>query len=174
LFTEFVVDPAAHRFRFQRKHQAIASTRRAYREHQVPPEAVNEKASVSAGPYAGTFDFAVANGRVVQLVQCWSFQLPNQAELAEQVKAWAWVVRELADQGGVLHVGEARNIEVPPRDVEVMSVFIPPQQDQDAPAFDEARAAFQETGVTQLTPDQAGVIGERAAMLLEAGLAAGR
>lgn len=38
---------------------------------------------MTSGAYDGMFDFAVFNGRAVQLVQCWSFQLPNQADLAE-------------------------------------------------------------------------------------------
>jgi hypothetical protein len=55
-------------------------------------------------------------------MQCWSFQLPNQAELAEQVKAWAWVVRGLRKQGGSLQLGE-REIAVPAgTDVEIASV----------------------------------------------------
>jgi hypothetical protein len=163
LFAELVVDPASPRFRFQKKHRAVASTRRAYRAHQVPPDAVTERASIAAGPYEGTFDFAVSNGGVVQLVHCWSFQLPNQAELAEQVKAWAWVVRELRERGGVLHVGE-RELAVPAGDAaEIATVFIAPTTDQDAPAFDQAQAAFEETGVLQLTPEEADTVGQHAA-----------
>jgi hypothetical protein len=164
LFSEFVVDPAAQRFRFRKKHQAVVSARRAYKQHEVPEEAVIEHAPVAAGPYTGKFDFAVANGRLVQLVHCWSFQLPNQVELAEQVKAWAWVVRELRDRGGRLETSD-RAIEAG-REVEVATVFIPPEGDQEDTAFVQARAAFEETGVTQLTPDDADQLGARAAELL--------
>jgi hypothetical protein len=165
LFTELVVDPTALRFRFEKKHRAVASTRRAYRAHDVPVEAVTERAPVTAGPYEGVFDFAVANGAVVQLVQCWSFQLPNQRELAEQVKAWAWVVGELRQQGGLLILGEreARAHE----DVEVAAVIIPPAEGQVAPAFEEAEAAFKKTQVRPLTPDEADVIGQNAAERLQ-------
>jgi hypothetical protein len=34
LFSEFVVDLAAQRFRFEKKHTALASTRRAYRARE--------------------------------------------------------------------------------------------------------------------------------------------
>lgn len=167
LFTELVVDPASLRFRFQKKHRAVASMRRAYREHQVPDDAIIEPAPVSTGPYDGRFDFAVSNGQVVQLVQCWSFQLPNQAELAEQVKAWAWVVRELRQQGGHLRLGE-RDVDVPQNEVEIATVFVPPAEGQEAPAFEEGRAAFEETGVRQFTPEEADQLGESAARRLTA------
>jgi hypothetical protein len=166
LFPELVVDAAAPEFRrFERKHRAQASTRRAYRAHDVPEEAVTEQAHVAAGPYEGHFDFAVSNGEVVQLVQCWSFQLPNQAELAEQVKAWAWVVRGLRKDGGRLHGLGDRDLDVE-GNVEIAAVFVPPATGQEAPAFDEARAAFAETDVLQLTPEQADELGHRAASKL--------
>lgn len=165
LFSELVVDPTSPRFRFEKKHRAVASARRAYRAHEIPDEAITQRAAVSAGPYEAMFDFAVSNGEVVQLVQCWSFQLPNQAELAEQVKAWAWVVRGLQAHGGQLHVPD-RDVPVPTQDVEIAAVFIPPIDDQDAPAFEEARAAFDETGVTQLTPEGADALGVSAAQRL--------
>jgi hypothetical protein len=165
LFTQLVVDPTSQRFPFDKKHRAVVSTRRAYRGHEVPIEAVTERAPLVAGPYEGVFDFAVANGEVVQLVQCWSFQLPNQAELAEQVKAWSWVVRELGRQGGLVHFGEreARAQE----DIEIAAVIVPPVEGQEAPAFDEARAAFEEIHVQPLTPDEADQVGQRAAELLQ-------
>jgi hypothetical protein len=147
----------------------LASTRRAYRQHEIPDDAITEHAPVSAGPYEGRFDFAVSNGEVVQLVQCWSFQLPNQSELAEQAKAWAWVIRELGSQGGYLHVTD-RELAIPSGEgeVEIATVFIPPLSDQeDTSAFHEAQAAFEETGVRQLTPDEADELGQSAALRLQ-------
>jgi hypothetical protein len=164
LFSELTVDPTSQRLRFSDKKPAQASTRRAYRAHEIPAAAVTEHAPLVAGPYEGVFDFAVANGGAVQLVQCWSFQLPNQAELADQVKAWAWVVRELRAQGGQLVLGE-REAEAQ-RDVEIAAVFIPPAEGQDACAYDQGRAAFAEIGVRQLTPDQADELGASAARRL--------
>jgi hypothetical protein len=166
LFGELLVDPTALRFRFDKKNRAQASTRRAYKAHDIPVEAVTEHAPLVAGPYEGVFDFAVANGGVVQLVQCWSFQLPNQVELADQVKAWAWVVRELRREGGHLTFGE-REAEAQ-RDVEIAAVFSPPADGQEAPAFDEARAAFAEIEVQQLTVEEADLVGQKAAEHLQA------
>jgi len=166
LVSELVVDLASAQHRFDRKHKAVASTRHAYRAHNVPEDSITERAPITAGAYDGTFDFAVSNGEVVQLVQCWSFQLPNQVDLAEQVKAWAWVVRGLREHGGKLQSGD-RELAIPAADIEVAAVYIPPAEGQeDAHAFEEARAAFGETGVLALTRDEADAVGESAAQRL--------
>jgi hypothetical protein len=77
-----VVDPAAQQLRFEKKYRALTATNSAYRTNQVPNDAIARRIRVECGPYDSTFDFAIANGHVVQLVQCWSFQLPDQASLA--------------------------------------------------------------------------------------------
>jgi len=87
--------------------------------------------------------------------------LPNQAELAEQVKAWAWVGHELRQQGARVTLPE-REAEAE-QNVEVATVVVLPADGQDAPAYEEARAAFDEIGVEQLTPEQTDELGARAA-----------
>jgi hypothetical protein len=168
LFDELLVDPTARRYRFLKKHPAVGATRRAYRNHHVPDEAIERRAPITAGAYDGVFDFAVYNGKALQLVHCWSFQLPNQEELAEQVKAWAWVVREVRARGGILRAA-GREVQVPSGDdFEIAAVFIPPADGQgDVHAYEEARAAFEETHVLALQPDQADELGERAAERLQ-------
>jgi hypothetical protein len=108
----------------------------------------------------------VFNGRVVQLVQCWSFQLPNQEDLAEQVKAWAWVVGEVRNSGGVVRIGN-QELDVPGgEELDVAAVYIPPVGEQPRHTFDEARAAFGQLHVRPFTADEADRVGERAAELL--------
>jgi hypothetical protein len=162
-----LVDPLARQYRFEKKHRAVGATRRAYKNH-VPAGAFEEHAPVVAGPYDGAFDFAVFNGRAVQLVQCWSFQLPDQVQLAEQVKAWAWVVRELRERGGNLRAG-GREIEIPQGDeFEIAAVTVPPIDGQEnTHAYDEARAAFGETSVLELRPEDADQLAVRAAEHLQ-------
>jgi hypothetical protein len=164
LSDEVLVDPLARRYRFAKKHRAVAVTRRAYREHHIPLESIAEHAPVVSGAYDASFDFAVFNGKAIQLVQCWSFQLPDQVQLAEQVKAWAWVVRALRDQGGIVRTGD-REIEVPQgQDLEIAAVAVAPMDDQEnTHAYEEAKAAFAETGVRELRPEQADELGARAA-----------
>ena len=108
------------------------------------------------------FDFAVHNGRVVQLVQCWSFQLPNQVELAEEVKAWGWVVSELKRHGGELMVDGSEAPILIPSDLEIAAVYVAPTSAQPSPAFIEAQAVFEETQTLAVTADEAEVVGHSA------------
>ena len=102
----------------------------------------------------------------MQLVQCWSFQLPNQDELAEQVKSWSWVVHELRQQGGVLGTAHGE-LEIPDG-AEIAAVCILPREGDESSAYAEAREAFLENRVTQLTPEDADGLGAQAAQLLGA------
>jgi hypothetical protein len=164
IFEHLVLDPAATKFRFEKKHRAQRSTREAYRAHQVPAEAVKERARIASGAYDDTFDFAVHNGHTVQLVQCWSFQLPDQEQLAEQIKSWSWLVHELRKQGGDLHT-DAGRLDVPDA-TRIAAVCILPQEPESAFAYEEARAAFAENEVEELTPGQADRLGAEARRLL--------
>lgn len=165
VFEQLVLDETPKSFSFEKKHRALGAARNAYKAHSVAA-AVRERAPVRSGAFDGSFDFAVHNGHVVQLVQCWSFQLPNQKELAEQVKSWSWVVHELRKSGGSVRVNEDE-LAIPP-DLDIYSVVIPPLPDQQAPAYEEARAAFEETEVRELQPSDADLLGARAASALGA------
>ena len=166
VFDQLVLDAARKSFPFEKKHRAQGAVRQAYRSHAVPTSAIRERAAVRSGVFDGLFDFAVHNGRTVQLVQCWSFQLPNQSDLAEQVKAWSWLVHEIRRSGGELSFasGEASV----PQDLDIFAVAIPPRADVDAPAYAEAQAAFAEIRVTEVAPDDADRLGVQAADALAA------
>jgi Protein of unknown function (DUF3037) len=161
VFDQLVLDAARKSFPFEKKHRAQGAARRAYQAHSVPTSAVRERAPVRSGAFDGVFDFAVHNGRAVQLVQCWSFQLPNQADLAEQVKAWSWLVHEVRQAGGEL-VATDEGLEVP-AELDIFAIAIPPVDGAESPAYEEAQAAFAENDVIELSPDQADHVGERAA-----------
>jgi hypothetical protein len=163
VFDQLVLDESPKTFQFEKKHRALGAARKAYKEHSVS-KAVRERAPVKSGVFDGTFDFAVHNGHAVQLAQCWSFQLPNQTDLAEQVKSWSWVVHELRKSGGSVRVDGAE-VEIP-KDLDIYSVVIPPKPDQLSPAYQEAEAAFEEIRVQQVSPEEADKLGARAAQVL--------
>jgi hypothetical protein len=170
LSEQLLVDPLARRFGFEKKNRAYAATRRAYLQRRIPEDSFAERTSLTAGPqgaYDSVFDFAVFNGQAVQLAHCWSFQLPNQTELADQVKSWAWVVKEIRNGGGTIRVGE-RDVHVPGGvDLEIAAISVPPIDGQeDTHAYEEARAAFAETSVRELSTDDADDLAQRAAELL--------
>jgi hypothetical protein len=166
VFDQLVLDAARKSFPFEKKHRAQGAARRAYQAHGIPPTAIRERAPVRSGVFDGSFDFAVHNGGAVQLVQCWSFQLPNQSDLAEQVKAWSWLVHEIRQAGGAL-ASDDHELDVP-RELEIFAIAIPPVDGMASPAYAEAQAAFDETDVAELTPDEADRVGASAADALAA------
>jgi hypothetical protein len=167
VFQQLVQDESPLTFSFEKKHRALGAARSAYKQHGVT-DAVKERASVKSGVFDGTFDFAVHNGHAVQLAQCWSFQLPNQTDLAEQVKSWSWVVHELRKSGGAIQVEDKDGVAIP-KNLDIYCVVIPPLPDQVSPAYEEAEAAFEEVEVKQLPPEQADQLGARAAEVLGGG-----
>jgi Protein of unknown function (DUF3037) len=168
LCADLLVDPAQRRFRFKKKTWAATLMREAYQMHELPRETVAERVEVVSGPYREQFDFVVHNGQVVQMVQCWSFQLPNQSDLADRVKAWAWTVHELKENGGRLLVGDIEK-EIAAGQSPIGAVYVPPEGDQPTHVFEEALAAFQETDVTAVSEDDVAVLADQAAAALGVG-----
>ena len=165
LFDQVVLDAARRTHPYAKKHSGVAAVRRGYNEVGIE-SAVRQRTPVSSGVFDAVFDFAVHNGRAVQLVQCWSFQLPDQGALAEQVKAWSFVVNHIRDQGGRLPHADG-SVDVP-SDLEIYSVVIPPTADGSGDAFEEACVAFAENGVEVARSDDTAQLGARAAALLSA------
>jgi hypothetical protein len=164
VFEELLVDPQRHKRPFLTKHAALSATRRVYRERGIDKRKnLREFAHLATANHRQTVDFAVADGRIVQLTQAWSFQHPDQELLAEQVKAWAWTMKDLRQSGG--HLIEEQPLEVL-SDVDIEVVFIPPAPDQDAPALPEAEHAFAELDVATTPMDDADKVAEKAAALL--------
>lgn len=167
VFEELLVDPTAQRRQIATKHRALSLTLSAYRGAQIPEAALKQRVAIETGPYDAKFDYAVLNGRVLQLVQCWSFQIPNQEDLAAEVRAWAWVVRELREHGGELRHGGA-SVAIPAGNaLDIASVYMPPRIGQnETHAFDEAVAAFEETQVESVPADGVREVADRAAARL--------
>jgi hypothetical protein len=162
IFDQLVVDPGRREFRFEKKYRAVSSTVAAYQRMGVPDAAVVRRVSVRAANFADSFDVGVANGQVVQLVKCWSFQLPDQSELAEQVKAWAWLVERVRESGGQATVGD-HTYELPSGDSDLAVVYVAPSPEADSPAFLEAMAAFQTLHIEGVDATQADFVARRAA-----------
>lgn len=163
VFEQLVVDPNRRRFPFEKKHRAVRSVREAYARRGVPEAAIERDAVVDTTRYRDRVDFGLHNGSVVQVVRCWSFQLPGQHELAEEVKAWAWLARDLRERGGRLR-GQASEFDIPPLgEGGVAVVYVPPRADQPAQAFDEAQAAFRDAGVEAVPLDRADDVAGRMA-----------
>lgn len=166
LFDQLIVEPEARRFPFKKKNVALAATRRAYREAGLRvSEHFVEGVNVKGQHHKERFDFVVANGSAVQLAQTWSFQVPNQEDIAEQVKAWAWTVSDIRKHGGTAEA-EARQIAVPP-DVDIEVVYVPPTVDGPRQVLNEALAAFETIKVKAVESERAGAVGQEASRLVK-------
>jgi hypothetical protein len=128
---------------------------------------VFERPLLHAGGHRERLDFAVANGKVVQLAQTWSFQVADQAALAEQIKAWAWTIQAVQHEGGTIEPAAGNTLEVP-SDVNVAVVYVSPSAGQNAPALQDAHAVFATLHATNLELHGAEQVAATAAELLAA------
>lgn len=110
-------------------------------------------------------DFAVTNGQALQLTNTWSFQVPDQEQLAEQVKAWAWTIRDIQRGGGTVTLGDEPRFDIA-QDVDVAVVYVPPGADQDAPAMGDALNVFEALKVRHAPVADADFVGQRAQALV--------
>lgn len=166
VFDLLILDPAVRKYRFKKKHTALAAVRAAYRNVGVRKgTSLQERVALHTPHHRERFDFAVTNGRALQLTQTWSFQVPDQATLAEQVKAWGWTVRDVRNGGGQIGTADGREFDVQ-EDVDIAVVFVAPKPDQPAPAFEDASNVFEDLGIEATRVDEANRVGERARALL--------
>lgn len=165
-FEEMILDPQSRRFNFEKKFRAVSAVKEAYKGQGI---SAHRNARIRTGPYDSTCDFVVANGSAVQLVRCWSFQLPDQSELAEQVEAWAWGVRAFR-RGAPASVMLGEGTDLPVRqDADIGAVYIPPMEgQQNQKAFGVALEAFKdtETRLFGVSATDAGEVARRARGLL--------
>jgi hypothetical protein len=118
-----------------------------------------------AGGSEGTVDFAVKNGRVVQLAHAWSFGATGEDALIERVGAWAWSLGRLRSGGGTLLTHD----DSIPIDggVELDVLVIPPSAGRPTRALDDARAVFDALKAREVDYDSAADIAASGAALLQ-------
>jgi hypothetical protein len=166
IFDLMLEDPARQTYPFAKKHRALAAARGAFRRYSLERgRNLFERVVVRAAENRERIDFAVTNGRVVQLTQTWSFQVPDQEALAEQIKAWGWTVRRIREEGGSLEVDSVHRLEIP-KEVDIAVVYVPPDADQPTGAFEGATGVFEKVKATAVTDDAADEVAERAQKLL--------
>lgn len=165
LFAELIVDPEK-RPGGATKHPALAAIRQAYKHAGLLPGRVVEGATLEAEGHRERLDFGVANGRIVQITQAWSFQVADQESLAKYVRAWGWAVKAAQDSGGALRTAEREVIEVP-RDVDVEVVYIPPEGTGDGSALVDARSVFHALHAREVLVRDVDAVASRAVELLD-------
>jgi hypothetical protein len=165
LADQFLLDPEARVLEYRRKSTAQRAVRTALRQiGLVAGEDFVERSKVRGAHHGEEFDFVVGNGQAVQLAQTWSFQLPDQEALAEQIKAWAFTVMDIRSHGGEALLGQ-RRLAVP-REVDVEAVFVSPLPEGPTAVFAEAMAALEEVRAQARQETEAVAVARRAHDLL--------
>lgn len=95
-----------------------------------------------AEKYSASIDVVAHNGIVVDLTQCWSFQVKDKSGIAESVKAWAFGIERLRESGGLLIDRDKKSQYIVPKDVSVSVVYADGGIEIDSPAVSEAIEVF--------------------------------
>jgi hypothetical protein len=166
VFAHLIVDPERQKRGYRNKSQAFSAVLGAYRTlgDDWAREHLYQRAIVKPAHHPVEFDFVVANGRVVQLAQTWSFEIPSAEQMTNDIRAWAWAVEEIRRTGASMKINDSV-IEVP-SDVEVEVVYLPPKHEGGERAFDEAAAAFKQLKVRAVRDDDVAQVASRAEELL--------
>ena len=146
LWDELIIEPSRRTYPFLKKHTALGAVRAALRKVNIREEHLWRAARLESKGFRAPVDFAVHNGQVAYLTQCWSFQLPDKERLLDEVQSWAWAVRSLRRHGGRLSVDSPVWAAVPD-DVGLGIVYVPPANDEDRQAFEKAEEAFRDPDV---------------------------
>ncbi len=94
-------------------------------------------------------DFAVYNGAASHFVQCYSFQLEDTQSLQYDIQSWAYAMRHLRSNGGIiLEDGEAAIPVVRDAVVDVVCLF--PDSEDGEETFNRAQAVFDDIGVDRV------------------------
>ncbi len=146
LWDELIVDPTAKRFRFSKKSHAISAFNHALKAYKVLDEHVIRRTTVRSDPFCAPMDFAIHNGRVSQLTNCWSFQLPDKESLMEEITSWAWTIRDLRRNGGSVANGDGVIEIMGGSETAIYVIYVPPTvgKPEDERAFVSACAAFKD------------------------------
>ena len=166
VFDLMIVDPTQRRYPFRKKNEALGALRRAYKDKSLRKnQDLQERVELSTDHHHDRFDFAVTNGRVLQLTHAWSFQVPDQESLSKQIKSWGWTVNDALRSGGSIRTKNGERFDVTTR-VAVEVVYVPPGDGQDSPALKEARNVFHSLQITPVRVENASQVAHRASQLL--------
>ncbi|GAA2471263.1 hypothetical protein Ahu01nite_079190 [Winogradskya humida] len=168
IFGNFVIDPElASRKDSITKYAILARIRESYEAARIEAPYWKSRAEVHVGRHVTSrVDFAIGNGKIVQLTQGWSFQRATVEDLSTQIKAWAYAIGRLrnAEESRVISPdGKVSTIEA---GVEVEAVIAKPTNPTQVEVFEEASQVFDELQIKVRDFDDAAKVGQRAAELL--------
>ncbi|MGH3381029.1 MAG: DUF3037 domain-containing protein [Actinoallomurus sp.] len=168
LFRHMIIDPVSEPHTQLTKKRVLAELREVYRNASIGGHLLREKPELYVGGHVHTaVDFAIGNGRVVQLTQGWSFQRATAEGISTEVKAWGYALGRLREAGEDARIIDAHSRSSPiDTGVDLEVVVVPPLTSAQEQVYDEARQVFGQVGAQVSTLDDVRGVGVRAAELL--------
>lgn len=144
IFKHMIIDPASQQRPVTiRKVEVIENLRRAYVEVEIPAHLLRPRSDVFIGDKLhSNVDIAIANGRVMQLAQGWSFRVTRLDRVVTQVKAWGFALERLrsGDEGRL--VDAQGRLSTIARNVDLQIAVATPETSEQEAAYEEAEQVF--------------------------------
>lgn len=130
---------------------------------------VHSKVKAVVDGQSAQFDFAIANGHLVQLSKAWSFDVKAVNAATTQVRAWGYAVGLIRDQrhAASLSAGPGLQYDVP-NSIDIAAVYVPPSTARGEDALGRSIEVFKTLDVSAVPIAKAGDIAKRAAEALAA------
>jgi hypothetical protein len=168
IFNRMIIDPVTETRPGVNKHRVLRDLREAYRKASIDPHLLREKPELYVGGHVHTLvDFAIGNGRVVQVTQAWSFQRTTLDSISTDVKSWAYALGRLRTGEDEARVVDAHRSSVIDRNVDLEVVIAPPETSAQQEVYGEAEQIFEQLDARMVPLAEIGNVGARATELLE-------
>ncbi|AQZ60226.1 unnamed protein product [[Actinomadura] parvosata subsp. kistnae] len=169
VFEHLIVDPVeSPKHRSVTRHALQSQMRKAYQEAHLDERLVRAKVQLHVGAkLQSAMDFAIANGRVVQLTQTWSFRLAQVDEVPDRVKSWGYALGRFRDGEDARVVDALGNVSRIARDVDLEVVIAPPETPEETKAYEEAEQVFKNLGAEIHSSEDVAAISTKAAELAQ-------
>ncbi|MFG1705884.1 DUF3037 domain-containing protein [Nonomuraea sp. M3C6] len=167
VFDHLIVDPVeSPKHRSVTRHALQSQLRKAYQEANIADHLVRSKVQLHVGArLQSPMDFAIANGRAVQLTQTWSFRLAQVDEVPDRVKSWGYAIGRFRDGEDARVVDAFGNVSRIAPDVDLEVVIAPPETPEEIKAYEEAEQVFENLRAEVHASQDVGAISARAAEL---------
>ena len=120
------------------------------------------------GRQQGTFDFAVAESRVNQLTQVWSFDIKDLDRLDQEVRSWNYLVSLIREEGGEVPSDNLllESLAIEPS-VPVRVVYQVPSGNRARDHFYAAKEGWDRLDILSYPSDQMDAVSNEASLLLQ-------
>ncbi|MEV4072408.1 hypothetical protein [Nonomuraea fuscirosea] len=170
IFKHMIIDPATQRRPATiRKIEVIENLRTAYLAADIPAHLLRPRSDVFIGEKLhSNVDIAIANGKVLQLAQGWSFRVTRLDRVVTQVKAWGFALERLrgGDEGRL--VDAQGQLSAIAKNVDLQIVVATPETSEQEVAYEEAEQVFRMLKADVHPVEDIAAISTRAADLVRA------